>query len=164
LKKRFGEEFVREASRFFEMTSVVKEAMIAFNSGSVHAMHDPTEGGVAGGLNELANASGTGFRVYEGSIDVAPETEKICKLFQIDPLKLVSSGSLLVVATENSVQKIVSRLKQQRIEAAIIGEVLRNRTKRTIVKRNGSEQRLPLPLADDLWKALRSRLWLIEQQ
>lgn len=157
LRQIFGGNFVKRASRFFEITSVVEDAMIAFDHGSVQAMHDPTEGGVAGGLNELANASRTGFRVYEESIQIAPETAKICGFFKIDPLRLVSSGSLLIVATEKSVENILFQLKRRKISAAVIGEVLSNPAKRILVKRNGVEKRLPLPYADDLWTALRRR-------
>jgi len=157
LTRAFGKSFVKEASKFFEMTSVVEDAMTAFNHGSIQAMHDPTEGGVAGGLNELANASRTGFRVYEDSIEIASETEKICRFFGVDPLKLVGSGSLLVVAEERSAEAIVSQLKRRRIKAAIIGDVLSNRARRILVKRDGGEEKLPLPHADDLWIALRRR-------
>jgi hydrogenase maturation factor len=157
LRQIFGSSFVKRASRYFEMTSVVEDAMIAFNHGSVQAMHDPTEGGVAGGLNELANASGTGFRAHEESIEIAPETAEICRTFKINPLRLVSSGSLLIVATEKSVEDILFQLKRRKIRAAVIGEVLSNPAKRILVKRNGVEKRLPLPYADDLWTALRRR-------
>lgn len=157
LAKAFGTGLVKKARRFSEMTSVVKDAMIAFNYGSVQAMHDPTEGGVAGGLNELANASKTGFRVYEESIKIAPETIEICRFFKIDPLRLVSSGSLLVVAAEKSAEKIVSQLNRRNISAAVIGEVLSNSTKRILVKRKGEEKKLPLPYADHLWIALRRK-------
>jgi len=158
LAKAFGMNFLKEARRFSAMTSVVEDAMIAFNSGRVQAMHDPTEGGIAGGLNEMANASRTGFRVYEDSIEVAPETEKICRFFRVDPLRLVSSGSLLVVAAEESAGTIVTRLRRKGIQAAVIGEVLSDRTRRILVKRNGREENLPLPYADELWVALRRKL------
>jgi len=155
LAKRFGRGFLSEARKFFAMTSVVEDALIAFNSGRVQAMHDPTEGGVAGGLNEMATASRTGFRVYEDSIEVAPETEKVCKFFKVDPLRLVSSGSLLVVAEEKSAATIVTRLRRKGIRAAVIGEVLSNRTRRILVRGDGREENLPLLCADELWAALR---------
>ena len=157
LTRAFGRAFVKRAIAFFDMTSVVEDAMTAFECGSVLAMHDPTEGGIAGGLNELANASRTGFRVYEESIRVAPETEKICSFFGIDPLELVSSGSLLVVAEERSADSIVLRLERRGVHAMIIGEVLPSCYKRILVRRTGHEARLSLPEADDLWTALRRR-------
>lgn len=157
LTSAFGKNFVERAIRFFDVTSVVEDAMIAFNQGSVQAMHDPTEGGIAGGLNELANASRTGFRVCEDSIEIASETERICRFFGVNPLKLVSSGSLLMVAEERSAEAIVSQLKRRRIKAAIIGEVVPNQARRVLVKRDGGEERLPLPHLDDLWIALRRK-------
>jgi len=157
LRKAFGAHLIERATSFFEMTSVVEDAMTAFNHGSVQAMHDPTEGGVAGGLNELANAAKTGFRVYENEIEVATETRKVCEFFRIDPLRLVSSGSLLIVADEKGAEGIVSRLKRRNIGAAVIGEVLSNRRERILVRRNGGEENLPLPYADDLWTALRRK-------
>lgn len=159
LRRRFGERFIEDARRFFEKTSVVKDAMIAFNSGFVQAMHDPTEGGIAGGLNELANASGTGFRVYEDLIKVAPETAEICRVFRIDPLRLVSSGSLLVVVDKSGSDRVLPKLREAGVDAAVIGEVLPDRAKRVIVTKSGREKALPLPHADDLWVALtRKRL------
>lgn len=157
LRRALGTRFIERAISFFELTSVVEDAMTAFNCGSVQAMHDPTEGGVAGGLNELANAANTGFRAYENAIEVASETSEICKFFKIDPLRLISSGSLLIVADEKGAEGIVSQLKRRKIGAAVIGEVLRDRRKRILVRRNGREENLPLPYADDLWTALRRK-------
>ncbi|MFH0848858.1 MAG: AIR synthase family protein [archaeon] len=158
LARVFGRELIKRSIRFFDRISVVEDAMIAFHRGSVLAMHDPTEGGVAGGLNELANASRTGFRVFEKAIEVAPETERICKFFRIDPLKLIGSGSLLVIATDNGAEGIVTQLGRRGISAAIIGDVLQNNTKRILVKKDGKEKKLPLPRADDLWTALERKV------
>ena len=77
LVERFGDEFVDRAKGFFDKISILKEALLAFDNGGVLAMHDPTEGGVAGGLNEMADASKTGFKVYEDRIPVKNETSKI---------------------------------------------------------------------------------------
>ncbi|RLF81318.1 hydrogenase, partial [Thermococci archaeon] len=57
LKKVFGKELVENAKRFLQKISVVKEALIAAEIG-VHAMHDPTEGGIANGFHEMADAAG----------------------------------------------------------------------------------------------------------
>ncbi len=157
LSKIYGARLVRTARRFFEMTSVVEDAIISFDTGHVQAMHDPTEGGVAGGLNELANASRTGFRVYEESINIEPETELICRHFGINPLRLIGSGSLLIAVDRNHEDTVISKLKTRRTKATVIGEILREKSKRILVKRNGAETRLPLPKADDLWTALRKR-------
>ncbi|PVX26194.1 MAG: hydrogenase, partial [Candidatus Bathyarchaeum sp.] len=70
----FDETLVTKAESFFEKISVVKDALTAFRTGGVSAMHDPTEGGVAGGLHELADAAKVGFNVYEENILVPDET------------------------------------------------------------------------------------------
>jgi hydrogenase maturation factor len=62
---RLGNELVKNAVNYFASLSVLKEALTAFEFGGVQAMHDPTEGGISNGLHELADASKTGFRVYE---------------------------------------------------------------------------------------------------
>src|SRR2546428_2276567 len=84
------------AKRFIERMSVVEEADRAFRTGQVRAMHDCTEGGVLGSLYEMAVASELGFEVGEKEIPVASETTAICAALKANPLKLISSGSLLL--------------------------------------------------------------------
>jgi len=157
LSDKFGEKFVEEARAYFGRLSVLKEALTAFTYGGVLAMHDPTEGGVAGGLNEVANASKVGFRVYEDAIAIGHETSEICRFFEIDPLKLISSGALLIVASPEKADEIVKKLEEENVKASIIGETLSDVNRRVIVHRSGIEEALPMPLADELWKALERR-------
>ncbi|MEJ2271448.1 MAG: AIR synthase family protein [Candidatus Bathyarchaeota archaeon] len=82
LLKFFDEFYLNKAESFFEKISVVKDAMTAFKTGGVNAMHDPTEGGVAGGIHELADAANVGFNVYEKNINIQKETRQICKHFK----------------------------------------------------------------------------------
>jgi len=117
-------------------------------------MHDPTEGGVAGGLHELADASNAGFQVYEEKILVSEETRKICAHFEIDPLQLISSGSLLIVAEEGKTEEIVSRLLQNNVYASVIGKMIKPEFGRKIVLRTGEKVELVRPVSDHLWTAL----------
>jgi len=87
---------VAGAASYFERLSVVDEAVAAYKTGVVHAMHDCTEGGVVGALYEMATASGLGLDVAEAGIPVSRETRRICSAVRVDPLKLISSGTLLV--------------------------------------------------------------------
>jgi hydrogenase expression/formation protein HypE len=153
LKKEFGEEFTKRCGRFFEKLSVTREALLSFEFGGVQAMHDPTEGGLAGGLNELTDAANLGFRIYEERIPVEPETERICRFFGIDSLRLISSGSLIVVADPESTKGISDRLEERGIRASVIGEIVEPGN-RTIIRKNGSEEQLPMPASDEIWKAL----------
>ncbi len=153
LAENFDEEFVTRCQSFFGRLSIMKEALLAFKFDGVQAMHDPTEGGLAGGLNELADAAKVGFQIYEDKIRVEPETEAICQFFKIDPLRLISSGSLLIVACSQNSQEILHSLEDADIPSSLIGEIVES-DKRTVIKNSGEEQPLPMPLSDDLWKAL----------
>jgi hydrogenase expression/formation protein HypE len=154
LLKVFDENFLNQAENFFEKISVVKDALTAFKIGGVSAMHDPTEGGVAGGLHELADAANIGFNVYEEKILVSEETHKICAHFNVDPMQLISSGSLLIVAKEEKTDKIISSLSNNDVQSSIIGEVTKPALGRNLVTRTGEKTRLIRPVSDHLWRAL----------
>jgi hydrogenase maturation factor len=154
LSDNYGVAFVQRAKKYLNRLSVLNDALISFNYGGVLAMHDPTEGGIAGGLNELADASKTGFRVYENKIAVSCETMNICRFFNLDPLRLISSGALLIAASSQKAEGIVRALETDGITASIIGELVNEVGHRSIVQRNGSEETLPMPGSDELWKAL----------
>jgi len=103
--------------------SVVRDAAAACAAGGVHAMHDPTEGGVATGLRELAEASGLGIRVRREAIPVYPETQRACEALGLNPLGLIASGSLLVVADPSRAGALIAALSHQGIECAQVGEM-----------------------------------------
>lgn len=150
LRNVFGDELVERAKRFLEKISVVKEALIAAEIG-VHAMHDPTEGGIANGFHEMADAAGLGFRVYHDRIPIAEETKKLCEYFNLDPLALISSGSLLIAAPREKANAIVEAIKKEGIPAEVVGEFLENSNVKVIVK-NGKETPLKRPETDEIWK------------
>jgi len=150
LKKVFGKELVENAKRFLQKISVVKEALIAAEIG-VHAMHDPTEGGIANGFHEMADAAGLGFRVYYEEIFIAEETRKLCEHFKLDPLALISSGSLLIAAPPEKAEKVVEAIRRKGIEAAIVGEFLEDNNIKVIAK-DGKEVPLKRPETDEIWK------------
>lgn len=109
---------------------------------------------MAGGIHELADASKVGFKVFEEKIPIAPETQKICGFFKIDPLQLIGSGSLLISARPGSTSKIVNVLASNNIEASVIGEVSASPEDRVLQRRDGSTVELVRPLYDHLWMAL----------
>jgi len=150
----FDESFLKKAENFFEKISVVKDAITAFRIGGVSAMHDPTEGGVAGGLHELADAANVGFNVYEKEILIPEKTRKICAHFDIDPLQLISSGSLLIVAEEEKTDEIISSLSRNGVQSSIIGEVIEPALGRNLVTKAGEKTELVRPVSDHLWTAL----------
>ncbi len=150
-------EVVRRAQAYLREIGVHKEAMMAFSTGKVTSMHDPTEGGIAGGLHEMSDASGKGFIVFKDRIMIRKETEEICRLFKVDPLELIGSGSLLITCSEGSSQEILDRLQEEEIAASLIGKVTANPRQRQIILEDGRREPLPMPVSDRLWEALERR-------
>ena len=154
LLNTFNPTFLETAKGFYSQISVVKDALTAYRAGGVHAMHDPTEGGILNGIHELADAAGLGVRVVEEKITVEPETAKICRFFEIDPLQLISSGALLIAAEPQATDKIVESLCREHIYAEVIGEFGSNPNKRVLIHKDDSVEILPRPTSDHLWTAL----------
>jgi hydrogenase maturation factor len=157
LMKTLDSSMLSNAKKFYNQISVVKDALTAYRTGGVHAMHDPTEGGVVGGIHEMADASNLGAKVFEDRIVVEPETAKICRFFEVDPLQLISSGALLIAAEADKASEIIENLEREHIYAAAIGEFSGNVNKRLLVRKDDSVQDLPRPLSDHLWLALRKQ-------
>lgn len=152
LKSEFGAGFVERAKRFRERLSVVSDALTAIEAGEVHAMHDPTEGGLAGGLHELADASEAGFSIQSNAISVAEETRDLSEYLGIDPIRTIGSGSLLICAPPEDSEDVVDALEREGIPAANIGEVLEDEENRKI-----DGKPLEFPEQDELWKIFKGR-------
>ena len=103
--------------------SVVRDASIAVDAAPVHAMHDPTEGGLVGGLLEMAMGAGVGMEIDRTSIPVLPETQAVCDALGLDPLGLIASGSLLAAVAPDDVQALTTALGDAGIGAFDIGRV-----------------------------------------
>jgi hydrogenase expression/formation protein HypE len=104
--------------------SVVDAALAAAGAGGVvHAMHDPTEGGLAAGLMELVAASGLGLRLVREHIHVLPETAAVAGAFDLDPLNLLASGALLIAVAPEGVNTVMAALADRGIDVAAIGNV-----------------------------------------
>ena len=154
LSKVLSPNVLESAKHFFNQISVVKDALTAFKTGGVHAMHDPTEGGILNGIHEMADAAGLGVRVFKEKIIIEPETAKICRYYEIDPLQLISSGALLIAAEPRAADKIVDSLCQEHIYADVIGEFSPNPKKRVLNHKDDTAEMLPRPVSDQLWLAL----------
>jgi hydrogenase maturation factor len=154
LKKVFTLSILESAKRFCSQISVVKDALTAYRTGGVHAMHDPTEGGILNGIHEMADAADLGVRVFEEKITVEPETAKICRYYEIDPLQLMSSGALLIAAQPEAANKIIDALSLEHIYADVIGEFNINPNKRILMHKDDTAEMLTRPVSDHLWIAL----------
>lgn len=154
LTKVFNKTMLESAKGFYHQISIVKDALTAYRAGGVHAMHDPTEGGILNGIHEMADAASLGIRIFEEKITIEPETAKICRFYEIDPLQLISSGALLIAAEPQAADKIVDALCLEHIFAEVIGEFNSNPNKRTLIHKDDSAEELPRPTSDHLWIAL----------
>ena len=154
LSRALDKNILEKAKQFYKRISIVKDAITAFTTGGVHAMHDPTEGGITGAIHEMADASNLGIKILRKKIKVEPETETICNFYQIDPLQLIASGSLLIAADPKHAKKIVQTLRKNMIHADIIGEFQPSPKKRLLITENAKPEALPRPLNDVLWTAL----------
>ncbi len=125
--------------------SVVADAAVATAAGEVHAMHDPTEGGLATGLWELADAAGVGLRVDEAAVPVLPETAVLCDALGLDPLGLIASGALLMAVPPDQADAVEGALEDAGIAAARIGQVVEREAGITLRTGEGTQ---PLPRYD----------------
>jgi len=112
------------AKEYVNSISVVNEGRVAGAFG-VNSMHDITEGGVLGALWEVAQASNLGFKVYNHKMPISDITYKICERLNIDPLKFISSGSMLITATCG--KKLAAELISKGIPATVIGKITESR-------------------------------------
>ncbi len=103
--------------------SVVGDALAAADAAPLHGMHDPTEGGLVGGLCELAMAAGAGLAVERARIPVLPETQAVCAALGLDPLRLIASGALLIAAAPSDVERLTAALVARGTAASLIGRV-----------------------------------------
>lgn len=156
LRTALGEETVVAADALFESMTVVPEAVIARSFGlreaGVTSMHDATEGGVVGGLLEVATAAEVGIRVDRDRIPIRPEVRAVCEHVGIDPYVAISEGTLIATVVAARAEDFVAALIAAGIEAAVVGEILEAEEGRTIVV-EGHEQPLRHPGLDPFWGA-----------
>jgi hydrogenase maturation factor len=153
LRHLFDEPTVRRARAFLHDPgiSVLPEAMAACKAGRVHAMHDPTEGGVATGLWELAEAAGCGVAVDAATIPILEPGGAMCRRLGLDPLGTISSGSLLIVAPAPDAPGISSAIEALGTRCADIGEV-RPREEGATMLNNGRKEPIRIFPQDEITK------------
>ena len=103
--------------------SVLPEARLALAAGRVTAMHDPTEGGLASALWELAEASGHTLVVDPATVPIPELSARLCRLFGLDPLAAIASGALLLAVAAADAATIQQALRANGIPCADIGRV-----------------------------------------
>jgi hydrogenase maturation factor len=151
LLENYPSPLVEKAKALCMQMTVVKDALLAMESGGVTAMHDATEGGVIGGLFEIASASGAGMVIREEAFVYPEEVRMVCEAFGIDPLAAIAEGSLLITARPKDSQKIINALRAEGIAASVIGMVTSDPKTRTIHRRDEIIAPLAIPNQDPFW-------------
>jgi hydrogenase maturation factor len=145
------------ARSLIERVSVVPDCVTALRAGvrdqGVSALHDATEGGVLGGLIELARASGHDLRVRRAAIPLSPEARAACEIFGTDPFWTLSEGALLICARPTRAAAVLDELQRENIVAAEIGEVVAGHGSLWLTEADGSVTRLERAEPDPYWEA-----------
>ena len=147
---------IEEAQNLIHQTSVLKEGIIGGRIGA-SAMHDATEGGVIGAIHEVCEASGTGCSVSLSKFRILPVTEKICKHFNIEPLKLISSGAMVIVIAPSRASELERQLQTEGVDFACVGRLTEALDKVLIDDsdpRDVKELTIDMPESDELYKVV----------
>lgn len=136
---------MEEARGYALELSVLKEGRLMKDLAS--SMHDITEGGLLGALWEVREASLKGFRVDYDRLPLREVTLKLCRHFGLDPLRLISSGSMVITVEDG--EEAMRILRENQVEAYVIGEVMEEGS---VLMRDGREEHVEAPLRDEIYK------------
>jgi hydrogenase maturation factor len=150
-RTRGGAEYQRRAEGLFSQMTVLDDAAVARTVPGVRVMHDATEGGVWGGLFEMAQAGGYGLRIDQARIPIQPEAQLTCELAGIDPFTSISEGTLLAVVAPEDTDRLLAAFRERGTLAAEIGEVLPAAAGRVRRLADGRETALVHPQVDPFW-------------
>lgn len=127
--------------------SVVRDAQVLQDAVDVHAMHDPTEGGVATGLHELAHASGVGMHIDANRLPLLDAGAQLCAQFGLDPLGTIASGALLAVIPAAQTAQAIAACRAANINAYAIGTIVEASRGRQL-----GDRQLPMFSSDEIVK------------
>jgi hydrogenase expression/formation protein HypE len=113
-------------------------------SNNIHVLRDPTRGGVATTLNEIAHQSHVGIILDESSIPVHPAVASVCEMLGFDPLYIANEGKLIAIVSPEDAGKVLARMRKSKYgeEAVIIGEVQTEPQSRVLMRTNLGSTRI----------------------
>jgi hydrogenase expression/formation protein HypE len=158
MSAHLDEQGMSRARAMIDDVSVVRDCRAALRVGvrdrGVTALHDATEGGVLGGLVELAKACGHDLRVDRARIPLAPEAQAACAaLGGIDPYWTLSEGTLVIAVRALQRDAVLAALAEDGIAAADVGEVMPGRGTLWLTLPDGNIVKLTRPEPDPYWPA-----------
>lgn len=151
IKSFLSEEEYELAISLSRDLSVLKESKLAGKYGVKH-MHDITEGGLFGAVWETSKALGQGIRIFADALPLLDVTKKICDFYKINPMKLISSGSMLMVFDGEKFNNFKEEAEASGIKVTKVGVV--NNEDQAVVKYEGREIILQDPDPDELYKVV----------
>jgi hydrogenase expression/formation protein HypE len=120
---------------------------------SVHAMRDPTRGGLASTLNEIASSSGVGIDIDETHLPVRPEVQSACELLGLDPVYVANEGKVVIFVAPDAADRALEVMRAHALgaDAARIGHVTAEH-KRMLVARTamGANRVIPTQIGEQL--------------
>ena len=149
LKVLFGDFIVQEGKSLLDKISVVKEGIVAGKVG-VSCMHDVTEGGVLGAVWEMCDLYDLGCSIYSDKIHINESTKLVCEHYNINPLRLISSGSMIIGIDKDKIDLLKDRFDKENIDFSVIGGFTE---KGNVLVGNGS-QNIDPPESDELYKVI----------
>ena len=157
LAQRLDEDALARLRALETQVSVVRDCRAALRVGvrerGVTALHDATEGGVLGGMVELARACGHDLRVERVRIPLAPEVREACAVLGVDPYTSLAEGALLACARPEHAAAVLAALADEGIVAADVGEVMKGTGRLWIAEAQGGVTTLDEPAPDPYWAA-----------
>lgn len=151
LKEILSSDEIKIAKSLLDDVSVVKEGLISGEVG-VSALHDVTEGGLLGAIWEVCDASSLGANINYEEIRINDVTKKICEHYKIDPLKLISSGSMVIACPIEKLEKLKKRFYEDDIRYSIIGKFIEEED--VFLTKDGISERVESPEKDELFKVV----------
>jgi len=118
----------------------------------IRCLRDPTRGGLATTLNELAGQSGVGIRIEEDEIPIREEVQAACEMLGFDPLYVANEGKLVAIVPAGDADKVIRAMKGNRYgkDAAIIGEVVAENPGRVVMNTSLGSSRIVDMLVGDM--------------
>lgn len=143
-RRGFSDEFIARTKGFLREPgiSIVREALIAADACLATAMHDPTEGGLATGLWELAQAAQVGLVIEEEQIPFSQEGAEVCATYGLDPMGVIASGSLLLTTPAEKAKRLIDLVTNASVRCTVIGRVVSRESGLALMR---GEERRALP-------------------
>lgn len=154
LKEICTKEELQSAKNMLSQVSVVKDGIVAGKIGTA-GMHDITEGGVLGAVWEMCQISGTGCELWIDEIPVKDITRKICNNFNINYLRLISSGCMLIIVSPEKKKQLEEAMAKAKVEISCIGQIKEKDFGIMSCKsENGELSKIFPPECDELYKVV----------